>query len=384
VKKILYLCLFCACTARAQNSFTLSDSAFISIITIAPGDELYSTFGHIALRVNDPAKAFDRCYNYGTFDFDQPNFYLNFCRGKLLYTLDAETYRGMERSYLRDRRNMREQVLNLNREEKQHLFDLLMQNLKPENKNYKYDFFYDNCSTRVRELLKNALYYQMSFDSSRIQQGATMRDLLKPYLKGKDWTRFGIDLILGLPADRRALAEDFMFLPDGLHDMASTTRLPDGRSLVKNERYVPEFAFQQLSIDAGILGNPLVVTCIFALLGFLSMSNPRTERVFDGIFWFTLGAAGLVMTLLWLATDHSATKNNLNVFWALPTHLLFFWRNKRTTLVENYFTMSAILAALVLLFWKWMPQAMPVAAIPLAILVVIKGLWRRYWKKGLS
>jgi hypothetical protein len=86
------------------------------------------------------------------------------------------------------------------------------------------------------------------------------------------------------------------------------------------------------------------------------------------------------MALLWFATDHSATKNNLNILWAWPTHLLFFWRNRRAS-AENYFTAAALCAALVLIFWKWMPQEMPVAAIPLAGLVMVKGLWRRYWKR---
>jgi hypothetical protein len=367
--------------AISQNIPILSDSSVVSIITIAPGEELYSTFGHNAIRIADPAKRFDRCYNYGTFDFDQPNFYLNFCRGKLLYTLDVETYRGMEKGYIQDRRNMKEQVLNLNQEQKQRIFELLQINLRPENKNYKYDFFYDNCATRIRDILKETFYYQVAFDSSRLKSGATMRDLLKPYLADKAWTKFGIDLILGLPADRKAMADNFMFLPDGLHDQAATTQLQNGQKMVKAERFIPEFAFEQGKIQSGFWGNPLVITCIFALLGLLSMANPKTEYIFDLLFWLLLGIAGLIIALLWFATDHSATKNNLNLFWALPTHLLFFWKRQRSAMVENYFTMTAILAALMLLFWKWIPQALPVAAIPIVVLVVVKGIWRRYWKK---
>jgi predicted MPP superfamily phosphohydrolase len=117
--------------------------------------------------------------------------------------------------------------------------------------------------------------------------------------------------------------------------------------------------------------------CFIALLGLLSMANPRTERIFDLVFWLVLGLAGLVIALLWFATEHTATKTNLNLFWALPTHLLFFWRRNKSEFVENYFTGTAILAALMLIFWAWIPQALPVAAIPLVVLVVVKGIWWR-------
>jgi len=125
----------------AQVVPVLSDSARISLMTVSPGSELYSVFGHSAVRVYDPITRINRVYNYGTFDFDQPNFYLNFCRGKLLYSLDVESYRNFEYGNLHDLRWMEEQVLNLNGEQRQRIFSLLQTNALPENKDYKYDFF---------------------------------------------------------------------------------------------------------------------------------------------------------------------------------------------------------------------------------------------------
>jgi hypothetical protein len=107
------------------------------------------------------------------------------------------------------------------------------------------------------------------------------------------------------------------------------------------------------------------------------MANPRTERIFDLLFWFALGAAGCIIAFLWFATDHQATKTNLNLFWALPTHLLVFWRRDRTGWLDLYFIATAILAGLILLFWKWLPQELPTAAIPVVILVIVRGLWHR-------
>jgi hypothetical protein len=370
------LCLF----HNGSNAQSLSDSARISLMTVEPGAELYSSFGHSALRIYDPVNRIDKCYNYGTFDFDQPNFYVNFCRGKLLYSLNLEPTRYFERSNIQDARAMREQVLRLTMEQRQRLFDLLETNALPENRNYKYDFFYDNCATRIRDIVQEAFFYQLQFDTSKLVPGTTMRQLLKPYLKNQPWADFGIDLVLGLPTDRKAAARDFMFLPDWLHDMFTAAKTPQGQSLVQSERNIPEFTLPKHAAKSDIFGRPLWIMGFVAVLGLLSMANPRTERVFDAVFWLILGLAGLIMVLLWFATDHTATKLNFNLLWAWPTHLLFFWRNKRSEWTENYFTGAAAFGALALIFWKWIPQAMPIAAIPIVVLVVIRGLWRRYWK----
>ena len=374
-----FLC-FLAGYAHAQNALTLSDSSSISLITVAPGAFVYSTFGHSSFRVKDPLQRFDRCYDYGTFDFDQPNFLLKFCQGKLLYNLDIQPYRSLEYGNLQDRRPMREQLFRLTQSQKQRLYDLLEENYKEENRYYKYDFFYDNCATRIRDILDETFFHQLRYDTAALQP-ATMRQLLRPYLVDKPWTGFGIDLVLGLPADRKASAANYMFLPDYVHDMMGKARTTTGDLLVRSERKIPENAQLQREFKPTPLDRPLWMMSLVALIGLLAMANPRTERVFDTLFWFILGIAGLIMTLLWFATDHSATKTNLNILWALPTHLLYFYRNKRKEWTDIYFMGVGFLAAAVLLFWVWLPQELPVAAIPLVGLVVVKSLWRRYWKK---
>lgn len=375
---ILFSCLF---PLQAQGSLTLSDSAAISLMTVAPGEMVYSTFGHSAIRVKDPAQRFDQCYNYGTFEFEQPNFLLKFCRGKLMYNLDVETYRSFEYGNLHDRRPMKEQLLNLDQEQKQRLYDLLQENYKVENRYYKYDFFYDNCATRIRDILDETFFYQIQYDTSGLQKGATMRQLLRPYLVNNPWTGFGIDLILGLPADRKASAANFMFLPDYVHDLMGKARATSGEAIVKAERNIPEPPMKPHPFQPTPLDRPLWMMSLLAIIGLLAMGNPRTERIFDALFWLTLGIAGLVIFLLWFATDHSATKSNMNILWALPTHLLYFFRNRKAEWTDFYFMVVGFLAIALLVFWKWLPQELPVAAIPLVLLVVVKSLGRRYWKK---
>lgn len=368
--------------STAQLSRLLSDSAYISLITVDPGEFVYSTFGHSALRVRDPENRLDRVYNYGTFNFEQPNFLLKFCQGRLLYFLDIESYRNFEYGNLYDNRPMREQILRLTPEQRQRLSDLLEENAREENRYYKYEFFYDNCATRIRDIVKETFFHQITFDSTGLPIGTTMRQLLHQYLTDKPWTQFGIDLLIGTPADHVARTEDYMFLPDYMHDLFGTARIDDTTLLVQSERQIPNRPLlPRPAYQPGFFENPLMAMCLVALIGLLSMANPRTEYVFDIIFWFVLGAAGLLMTLFWVATDHSATKNNLNLLWALPTHLLFFWRRTRTEWIENYYMGVGCIAALTILFWFFLPQQLPVAALPIAGLVLVKSLWRRFWKR---
>lgn len=377
MKHLFFFCLLLfAGKSFSQAPVVLSDSARVSLMTVAPGEFLYSTFGHSALRVFDPANRLDRCYNYGTFDFDQPGFILKFCRGKLLYFLDIEPYKGFERGNIIDQRAMKEQMLHLDQQQKQRLFDLLQENAREENRYYKYDFFYDNCATRIRDVVEKTFDQPIAWDSSRLALGTTMRQLLNPYMKNQPWTHFGMNLGLGYAADRRALAKDFMFLPDYVHDMFASARIAETAALVDGERSIPSYTFLKTEYQPGFLGRPLWVMCLVAVLGLLSMLNRRTERIFDTLFWFVLGTAGLILALLWFATDHSATKPNFNLLWALPTHLLVFWRSHREGWVRRYFMAAGAFALLALVFWGLIPQEMPVAAMPLALLVAVKGLWK--------
>ena len=370
--------LFCVFVLASRGAAQLSERSQASVLTISPGDPVYTTFGHSAIRVSDPTSGLDRCYNYGTFDFEQPGFLLKFCRGKLNYFLDTEPFRYTERGALLERRVIDEQVLNFTLEERQRLYELLETNALEANRYYLYDFFYDNCATRIRDIIKKSLGYHIVFDSTHIPYGFTMRQLLHTYLTEKPWTRFGIDLVLGIPADRRALAEEFMFLPDYMRDMFAHTRMYDGRPLVSETRRIPDGPANLPIYRPGFYGRPMCVMLSVALVGLLSLAHPRASRIFDGVFWFVLGLAGLLMFSLWFFTDHQPTRLNLNLLWALPTHLFMFWRKPQVVWVENYYVACAVLGGIFLLLWPLWPQQLPPEAIPLAGLVVVKSFWRIY------
>src|SRR5690606_22569898 len=154
--KFLFFLLFMPLLVLGQ-SVKLSPRAEISIITCGPGEELYSSFGHSAFRVKDPALKLDFAYNYGTFDFNKPNFYIKFAQGKLLYELSVSYFEDFVYNYKIEGRWVKEQVLNLSQDEKNQLFNFLNINAQPENKEYLYDFFFDNCSTKIRDVLEEVL-----------------------------------------------------------------------------------------------------------------------------------------------------------------------------------------------------------------------------------
>lgn len=354
---------------------TLSETARISLMTVAPGSELYSTFGHSALRVFDPATSLDKIYNYGTFDFDQPNFYLNFVRGRLLYSLATESFRSFEYGNRMEKRQMKEQVLNLRPAQKQRLFDLLEINAAPKNRDYLYDFFYDNCATRIRDILQNATNDSLHFEEGGFQKGTTLRDLLGMYLTKHTWTQFGINLVLGLPTDRLADAHSSMFLPDFLHDAVAGARFLDGRHLVFAENIGPDYPSTEVANGSPPFPHPLVISGLLLIIGIVGRLRPSVGRYVEPAFRLLLGIIGTVIAGLWLLTDHQATKLNFNLLWALPTHLLFFnaAKNARFARWHGYF--SATLAGIALLFWTFLPQELPIESLPIVILVILLGVW---------
>ena len=201
MKKLLFF-IFITTTCFAQQ-IQLSPKAEVSVITCGPGtDELYASFGHSAFRVLDLENKIDRVYNYGTFDFATPNFYGKFAQGKLLYQLRAYNFGNFLRGYHDENRWVKGQVLDLTSIQVQEVFDFLENNAKPENRSYNYDFFYDNCSTKLFDVLEQVLGDNIIFESDFDKENYTHRDLIELYMGHQPWADFGIDLALGADIDR--------------------------------------------------------------------------------------------------------------------------------------------------------------------------------------
>lgn len=365
------------------SSIVLSDEARMSLLTATPGDELYSVFGHSALRVVDPVTRLDEVYNYGTFDFDAPNFYMNFIRGKLNYKLSVTSFEYFLLEYRYEGRGVVEQVLNLTQEEKQRIYDFLLVNRQPGNEYYLYDFFFDNCATRIRDIVEVYLEPDWGEDPA-LGYKRSFRDMLKPYLNNKPWAGFGIDLVLGLPSDRRATPWDYMFLPDEMFLAFSQARQSNGLPLVSRYATVIEETYQA---SPPSWFGPIVVCWIVFALGMLSLLKVRIARVFDKVFFTILGIIGLVILFLWFVSDHKATNANLNLLWALPTHLYFIFKGNMIYPIgipRHYFKMVFILNVLLIVLWPVFPQSFHSAFFPLILLSAVKSFLYAHgdaWKR---
>ncbi|NLE35691.1 MAG: DUF4105 domain-containing protein, partial [Bacteroidales bacterium] len=209
---ILLAILLLAFPMNAQRA----DSADVYMVTCAPGGAVYSIYGHTALRITVRGTGFDMAYNWGIFDFETPNFVYRFAKGKLDYLLGAYPYERFLEEYIAEGRSVWSQKLNLTTAEKEKLFELINENLKPENRKYRYDFFFDNCATRVRDIVFATVSDSLILPVREKEK--SFRQLIDPYQKVLPWLDFGADMLLGLQSDRKATLSDEMFLPIFLRD----------------------------------------------------------------------------------------------------------------------------------------------------------------------
>jgi hypothetical protein len=379
-KLLIFVCLLPLIT----NAQRLSENAEISVITCGPGQEaLYTAFGHSAFRVKDPVNHIDLAYNYGVFDFRQKNFYLNFARGFNYYRLAAYDYRNFEYPYIYYNRYIHEQVLNLTQPQKQKLFDYLQWNALPENQQYLYDYFYDNCATRIRDVVKNVFGDSVNFDGSYVKTDYTIRELTDLYLKYQPWGDLGIDICLGLPMDKKASAYEYMFLPEYVESGFANATINNGNNSVPIvKQTIQTFEPEERTYSNGLFHPLYVFTFLFVialLLTYRDYRRVKLTRIFDVVFFSVLGLLGLLFFLLWTATDHKAAANNLNILWALPTHLVAVIAMRRNPKwLPKYFLVTSIISLVLLVGWFFLPQKMHYALIPVVMTSVIRGYIQFY------
>lgn len=363
------------CTSVAQDTSRLR----ISLLTCTPGDELYSIFGHSAIRIADSTAMTDIVFNYGTFNFDDKNFYIKFARGKLDYFLSLEYFTDFRDLYQYTGRGITEQVLNLNAEEKISLQKALLENAKEENRYYKYDFFFDNCTTRLRDLI---LMYKHPYPDlpATMPSDTRFREAIHIYLNnGKQyWSKLGIDILLGARTDAVMQPAEQQFLPDNLMLALDGSR---NTKVVLNKQTL--YPLPANNFESALITPMLFFCSFFALIVFFTFyPAPVIKRwlpKLDGLLFFLTGLLGVILVLMWTATDHSMTKDNFNLLWALPTHLVvsFFMYSRRKWL-KIYFGITALLMVLLLLAWFLLPQQMNNALIPLVAVLLLRSASKHF------
>ena len=365
----------------------LSSQAQISVITCGPGNELYSAFGHSAFRVQDPTLGIDVIYNYGTFDFNAPNFYMNFARGKLMYALSRQRFEDFLYNYQLENRWVKEQILELTTPEKNEVFQFLETNYLPENRQYLYDFLYNNCATKLPEVLQLALGPNLEFGTDHLEDTATFRELIHQYLRTNSWPSFGIDLALGAVVDKEATVYEHMFIPDYVFLQMKNTEL-DQIGLVARERTIldiPEIRGRGV-FTASPLFWLLVVFLFVATITYIDFRNNVRSRFLDVSLYLIVGLVGVFVFALWFLTNHTATAFNLNILWAVPFHLVLAVflskRHPRLTWIPFYLQVCMGLIGLAVLSWVFGIQDFSPLVIVLWLALLLRsGYLLHYFRK---
>lgn len=328
------------------------DSVEVSLLTCQPHDEVYSLYGHTALRWHDlRLGGLDLAFNYGVFDFKKPHFVARFVFGLTDYELGAYPYKYFVEEYRRFGSMVTEQVLNFTDEEKSAIHEALAINLRPENKIYRYNFFYSNCTTKARDIIEQCIKGNLKY-TEREGYTPTYREMVHSMTERNPWSRFGNDLLLGIKADQKTDLRQQEFLPYNLlYDFDHAQIYADGtyRPLVKERRIAVPAGVQ--IVQEGFPLSPLICAIILLvislLLFLLEWRQKKVYVLWDIVLMLLTSTLGIVLTLM-LFSQHPTVSLNLQIILLNPLPLFFLWpviRGRQT----RYWKITAILAVLFLI-----------------------------------
>ena len=364
------------------HAFNLSDHARISVITCDPGQELYTIFGHTAIRVNDSANKIDKIFNYGTFDFSTPNFYFKFLLGNLNYALTVSDFQDFYTEYQTENRTIFEQEALLPGELFQQIYDSLNQNALTKNRFYRYDFFRDNCSTRAFNLLLAFADHREIKKQLNETTKISFRQALKPSLAGSPWLSTGINFLLGPFADKKMTKLQTTFLPKPVMKEVENTGLANAPIVLfqgtKLEKKNQDFSWPMIIFW---LLAFLLVTEVF----WLKTSQKTSDRIDLGLFTIA-GIFGLLLLFLWIYSLHISLRFNLNILWANPLLLIMLWTIPRgyNKINQVVLLLYGLLMFFLMINWNKMPQKFPPEMMPVVTLLAFRAISRVFQFKKKS
>ena len=376
-----FLLLFTFSSVKSQNY----DSLQVSLLTVSPHTEaVWTYFGHTALRLYDPVQKIDKVYNWGTFDMGKPNFIFRFVLGKTDYFLTAYSFQQFLPHYARAGVAMTEQVLNIPDSEKDELIKFLQTNLLPQNVEYRYNFVFDNCTTRPRDIIEQFCGGTLIYPQQA--QPVTFRQLFHQYTKPNPWLEFGIDCVIGSGADSLITFRYELFLPEKLMDALDHSvvkSLDNGyeQPIVTASKIIFQSNDSQ-PVRAHFWNNPfavgIVVFILYLLLVIIGFFKKYRFRLPFALLFFVAGAGGCIVATLNFFSFHPCVQANWNLLWLHPLHFLacagFFFR-KSYRWIRWYHAANFVLLSSFLLGWRWIPQDLNKACIPFILcLLVVSGL----------
>ncbi|MFT6749050.1 MAG: hypothetical protein ACJAQ1_000980 [Flavobacterium sp.] len=381
-KNFVFLFFFFCLSKSFQAQIQLSVYSEVSIITAGPGSQLYEAFGHSAIRIKDPVLNLDLIYNYGVFDFNTPNFNLNFAKGNLIYSLSRYDFKYFLGNYKKDNRWLKQQVLNISQQERQEFFIYLENNAQLENKNYSYDPYFNNCASILRDITQTILNNKIDFGVNPTQKNQTFRQLTNNELHWNAWGTFGLNLIAGIKLDQEATLEEEMYLPDYVYNTFKEAKLfvkNEPQDLIKKERLLLDFPEKK---QASTVFSPFLIFSIIAIIGiFITLidhKNNKRSKYIDFSLFFITGIIGVVLLFLWFFSSHSTAPNNFNVLWAFAPNLVVAFILLKENLPKWIKTYTQVLLGFLLIamgIWIFKIQVLPLVILPLFVLFIIRYLF---------
>jgi len=381
-KIIVFALLLLGILHLKAQQISLSDSTVVSLITCSPGEEVYSKFGHTAIRLNDSKNGIDLVFNYGIFSFETENFYYKFIKGETDYELGIYDTRYFLPEYAERNSMVWEQQLNLTPAEKRDLIKSLLKNYEPENRTYRYNFVFDNCATRPRDKIFAALHGYVKYQQTAYPK--TFRQWVGVYVGTDTWLRFGIDLVFGMDADRVANASESMFLPETLMVEFQTAIIntPSGqiRKLVAEKRILVNKKNITEEKDSWWL-KPTTIALLLLFLGAILTiwdikQGTRHFKLFDTLILFFTGVGGIIAFYLMFFSLHPLVKLNLNLLWLNPLNLFFsimIWFKRLRIALFFYQIFNILLLVGALFAFALSVQAFNIAAFPLIVLLLMRS-----------
>jgi len=336
IKSILpalaFLMLFTGVSNRisAQSPFEtpLSDKATVSLLTASPGSEVYSQYGHTGIRISDPVRHFDLVFNYGLFDFNSPNFIWRFVKGETDYMVGACSFMDFMLEYQMDNRGVTEQVINLGQKEKEAIWQALVENIQPENRTYRYNFFFNNCATKPRDILTKNIAGNVDYQWKG--KFKTLREEVHYYTAQYPWTQFGIDFTLGAQADDPASLRSQQFAPGLLMESFSKAVIKGDSAKI---RPLVTETLHPATVDDSLIektpwapGPVLVMWTVFlvvAALSYMEFKKGKTFHWLNAVLFMATGLVGCLIAFLVFFSEHPTTNVNFLLLWLHPFHLVY-------------------------------------------------------------
>jgi hypothetical protein len=398
VKKNVLIGLFLLLCLPAGAQPALSEHMQISLLTCSPNDKAaYTLYGHTAVRVRDRIRQdsvawreIDVVFNYGIFDFSKPNFIYRFAKGETDYKLEYYSYEDFIMDYLMRGSEVYEQILDLDDNEKAVILQALVLNARPENRIYRYNFFYDNCSTRPAVLLEKNIAGQIVWEETF--SPGSYRRMINDCTRNHPWQTFGCDLVLGLPTDRTATFRESFFLPENLKAAFSAARVlrPDGsvRPLVSEEHILVEEIPDDETENTVFTPFGCSLMLLFAIL--LATLFEWRKRIYfralDGLLFLFAAIAGCILFFLSFVSVHPGIWPNVTILWLHPFHFVgvaLLAVKKLNKAVYYYHFINFVALLLMCCGWIYFHQHMNTAFIPLVFSFIIRSGYCIIRKKGI-